>query len=115
MPRLVYDSTLGGSCPRCQKTLAKCRCAQILANNARPKTDGIVRIRREMKNGKPVTAIFDLPYNQTELQTLAARLKSACGSGGTAKDGIIEIQGDHRERIAELLRKDGHQVKFAGG
>lgn len=115
MPRLVYDSTLGGSCPRCKITLAKCRCAAILANNARPKTDGIVRIRREVKNGKPVTAILDLPYNPTELQTLAARLKSACGSGGTAKDGIIEIQGDHRERIAELLRKDGHQVKFAGG
>ncbi|MFM1870861.1 MAG: hypothetical protein RL398_283 [Planctomycetota bacterium] len=115
MARLAYDSALGGSCPRCRKTLSKCRCAEQIAANVRPQGDGVVRIRREVKNGKPVTVVLGLPCNQAELKDMAAKLKIACGSGGTAKDGAVEIQGDHRERVAEYLRKAGHEVRFAGG
>lgn len=115
MARLAYDSALGGSCPRCRKTLSKCRCAEQIAANVRPQGDGIVRIRREVKNGKPVTVVLGLPCNQAELKDMAAKLKAACGSGGTAKDGAVEIQGDHRDRVAEYLRKAGHEVRFAGG
>ena len=112
---LVYDSATGGSCPRCRKILAKCRCAQQLAANVRPVTDGVVRVRREVRNGKTVTVVFDLPMRADEVATLAGKLKAACGSGGTAKDGMVEIQGDHRERVVAFLQRAGHQVKLAGG
>ena len=115
MTRLAYDSATGGMCPRCRKQLVKCRCAEQIAKNVRPVGDGVVRVRREVRNGKPMTAILGLPLRADELAAFATRLKAACGSGGTAKDGVIEIQGDHREKIAEVLRKAGHEVKFAGG
>jgi translation initiation factor 1 len=115
MVGLVYDSATGGTCPRCRKHLAKCRCAAQLAAQARPVGDGVVRVRREVRNGKPVSVVLGLPLNAAELQALAAKLKASCGTGGTAKDGAIEIQGDHRERLVELLRKAGHEVKLAGG
>jgi len=115
MGRVVYDSALGGSCPRCRKTLAKCRCAEQIAANTRPAGDGIVRIRREVRNGKPLTVVLGLPCTADELRKVAAQLKQACGSGGTAKDGVIEIQGDHRERVAATLRDAGHEIRFAGG
>jgi translation initiation factor 1 len=112
---LAYDSATGGTCPRCRKKLAKCRCAADLAKNATPIGDGVVRIRREMRNGKPVTVVLGLALRAEELAKKAAELKAKCGSGGSAKDGAIEIQGDHRERIAEWLQSEGHSVKFAGG
>jgi translation initiation factor 1 len=112
---LVWDSATGGTCPRCRKQLAKCRCAQQVAANTRPAGDGVVRVRREVRNGKTVTVVFDLPLRADELAALAAKLKAACGTGGTAKDGAIEIQGDHRDRIVAFLQKAGHVVKLAGG
>ena len=79
--------------------------------------DGIVRIWLEKKgrNGGPVSIIRGLPNDKTALLALAARLKKACGTGGSAKDGEIIIQGDHRERIAAELARDGLRVKLAGG
>jgi translation initiation factor 1 len=115
MTRLVYDSATGGSCPRCRKTLAKCRCADQIAAAARPAGDGIVRVRRELRVGKTLTVVLGLPLNAAELVAFAARLKAGCGTGGTAKDGAIELQGDHRERVVALLRQAGHEVKLAGG
>jgi translation initiation factor 1 len=112
---VVFDSATGGTCPRCRKRLDRCACARQIAAAARPTTDGVVRIRREVRNGKAVTVVFDLPLRADELASLAGRLKAACGSGGTAKDGCIEIQGDHRDKVAAFLQKAGHTVKFAGG
>jgi translation initiation factor 1 len=79
-------------------------------------TDGVIRISRERggRNGKVVTVIQGLPSGPV-LLTLAADLKRFCGAGGTVKDGALEIQGDHRERLAERLRALGHPVKLAGG
>ena len=113
--RLAYDSSTGGTCPRCRKHLTKCRCAQQVAANAPPHTDRTVRVRREVRNGKTVTVVLDLPLRVAELDALAAKLKAACGSGGTAKDGAVEIQGDHRERVVAFLQRAGHRVVLAGG
>ena len=79
--------------------------------------DGIVRIARDRgsRGGKGVTVIHGLRVRGVALDALAAELKRLCGAGGTVKDGVVEIQGDHRERIAEKLRALGHTVKLAGG
>ncbi|MGR9106245.1 MAG: stress response translation initiation inhibitor YciH [Gammaproteobacteria bacterium] len=82
-----------------------------------PKGDGIVRIRRETKGrmGKGVTTISGLLLGPEELKALAKELKRLCGSGGSIKDGVIEIQGDQREIVQRELQKKGYTVKLAGG
>ena len=79
--------------------------------------DGVVRISREKGNrgGKTVTVVRGLPERGPALEARAAELKRLCGAGGSLRDGAIEIQGDHRERIAERLRTLGYTVKLAGG
>ncbi len=76
-----------------------------------------IYIHRESKGrgGKPVSLVKNLALPKSELKALAKKLKQSCGSGGTVKDGIIEIQGEHRKKIAEMLEKLGYQVKIAGG
>jgi translation initiation factor 1 len=83
----------------------------------RPSGDGVVRIRREVsgRKGKGVTTIAGLDLPDPELKQLAKSLKQLCGTGGSVKNGIIEIQGDHREKIRSSLEKLGHTVKLAGG
>jgi translation initiation factor 1 len=82
-----------------------------------PAGDGVVRIWLEKKgrNGTPASIVRGLPNDRDALLALAGRLKRACGTGGSAKDGEIIIQGDHRERLAELLASEGLRVKLAGG
>jgi translation initiation factor 1 len=83
--------------------------------DARVPGDGIVRIFRDRsgRNGKVVTVIRGLPGK--ELEGRATELKRLCGAGGAVKDGAVEIQGDHRERIANKLQSLGYTVKLAGG
>jgi translation initiation factor 1 len=83
----------------------------------RPAGDGVVRIRREVsgRKGKGVTTIAGLEMSDADLKKLAKTLKQLCGTGGSVKNGIIEIQGDHREKIREALESQGHTVKLAGG
>ncbi|MDF2177161.1 stress response translation initiation inhibitor YciH [Aliiglaciecola sp. CAU 1673] len=85
--------------------------------NAVPSGDGIARIRRETKGrkGKGVTTVSGVLMAETELKMLCAELKKLCGTGGTLKDNVIEIQGDHRDKIKAALEKKGLQVKLAGG
>lgn len=114
---LVYSTELGRICPGCGQPAAQCACK---ANaRARPAGDGVVRVRRETagRKGKGVTAIHGLPLDDAALTTLAKQLKAACGSGGTAKDGVIEIQGDHLDKVLDWLkaRPEGWTVKRAGG
>jgi translation initiation factor 1 len=82
-----------------------------------PRGDGIVRVRRETggRGGKTVTAIHGVALAEQQLKELAGALKRLCGTGGTIKDGTIEIQGDHRERIVAALEQRGYTVKLAGG
>jgi len=83
----------------------------------RPRGDGIVRVRRETqgRGGKTVTTIAGVPLADDALAALAGELKRRCGTGGTAKDGVIEIQGDHRDRLVAELEQRGYTVKRAGG
>ena len=82
-----------------------------------PRGDSVVRVRRETGNrgGKTVTTIHGVPVVDTALKELAGELKRMCGTGGTVKDGVIEIQGDHRDKIVAALAKRGYTVKLAGG
>lgn len=84
---------------------------------AAPVATGVVRIWLEKKgrNGTPVSIVRGLSQDREALAALASRLKRACGTGGSAKDGEIIIQGDHRARIAELLEQEGVRAKLAGG
>ena len=101
-------------CPDCGKPKATCACRQ---QKPISKGDGIVRIRRETKGrkGKGVTVITGIPLDHQSLRKLAKRLKQRCGAGGTLKEGVIEIQGDHRDLVVEELEKQGYKVKRSGG
>lgn len=111
---LVYSTDAGRMCPECRQPVAKCVCNSI---QAVPTGDGIVRVSRETKGrgGKAVTVVKGVLLAEAELAQLGKQLKAACGTGGTVKDGVIEVQGDHVERVMEALKKLGHTVKRAGG
>lgn len=111
---LVYSTEQGRMCPVCRKPVAGCLCRKA---GPAPKTDGIVRVRLETKGrkGKGVTVIVGVPVNAGELEAIGRELKQRCGSGGTVKEQVIEIQGDHRETVIAELQKRGWTVKRAGG
>lgn len=77
--------------------------------------DGVVRVSRERRRGKGVTLITGAPLTGPELSALGKSLKQRCGSGGTTRDGVIEIQGDHRDVVVEQLQARGWTVKRVGG
>ena len=116
--KLVYSTEFGRICSRCGKPAENCSCK---AKKATPRSDiqfdGIIRIRRESKGrkGKIVTAISGFQEGADDLKQIARKLKSQCGSGGSIKDGVIIIQGDHRQTIQSELQKQGFKVKLAGG
>lgn len=114
---LVYSTEHGALCPDCRQPAAECRCAELAEQARLAELDGIVRIRRETsgRKGKGVTTISGVPLPEAELKTLAKRLKKVCGTGGAVKGGVIEIQGDHRERLKAELETHGYTVKLAGG
>ncbi|MDO8210380.1 translation initiation factor [Conexibacter sp. CPCC 206217] len=82
-----------------------------------PQGGGRVKVRRETsgRRGKTVTTITNVPLNDEGLRELAGRLKKRCGVGGSAKDGVIELQGDHRDAVMDVLRADGYDAVLAGG
>jgi translation initiation factor 1 len=111
---LVYSTELGRTCPTCRRPLAECACGAELAVS---RGDGIVRVSRETKGrkGAGVTVITGLGLSGAALTELASALKKRCGSGGTIKDGRLEIQGDHRDLLVTELGKRGFAVKRSGG
>jgi translation initiation factor 1 len=113
--RLVYSTDSGRMCPICRLAVTACECKARAAAQAVGK--GQVRVSRETKGraGKGVTLVRGLPLDATALAELAKRLRTACGSGGTVKDGVVEIQGDHCERVMTLLAQAGFTPKRAGG
>ena len=112
---LVYSTAHGRMCPNCGKPKGQCICKKKKGGGA--KSDGIVRVGRETKGrkGKGVTVITGLPGSADALRKLASELKAKCGSGGTVKDRVIEIQGEHRDVLVAELTKRGYTVKRAGG
>lgn len=118
---LVYSTESGrvANCPTCGLPYKQCRCNtdSVEGHVSVPKkSDGIVRVMRDRKQrgGKTVTVITGLPAT-ADLATLAQQLKKLCGSGGTVKDGAIEIQGDHCDKLQARLTALGYKVKRAGG
>jgi len=103
-------------CPTCRQPLAQCIC-RAAAASAVPAGDGVARVRRETqgRGGKAVTVVWGVPVDAAGLAALGKRLKALCGSGGTVKDGRIEIQGDHVDRVLAALQADGMRAKRAGG
>jgi len=104
--KLVYSTESGRICPSCKKY-----------TRTIPKGDGKIRVERSTKGrkGKGVSLISDLPLEGSSLKELAKKLKQKCGTGGTVKNGVIEIQGDHRDLLVEYLKTLGYKAVKAGG
>ena len=101
-------------CPGCRRPVADCSCGQPAKP---PAGDGIVRVSRatQGRSGKGVTLVSGLPLAPAELAALAKQLKALCGCGGTVEAGLIELQGEHRDKLVAHLQKAGWTVKRAGG
>ena len=112
--RIIYSTGLGSLCPNCRRPVRDCVCPKGAHGAARP---AAVRVGREIKGraGKGVTTVTGLPMSLTDIEILATRLKKRCGSGGTVREGVIEIQGDHRDVIVAELIKLGWPAKKSGG
>lgn len=111
--RLVYSTASGSICPKCGWPAADCRCSATLLAGREAVPDRVVaRLRLENRaSGKHVTVVDGLPDNADYVASLCRELKRACGSGGSVRDAAIELQGDQRERLRELLSRKGLQVK----
>jgi len=120
--RLVYSTETGRICPECGKRVSECFCKKqkVVKADKRPTgypNDGTIRIQREVKGrkGKPVTAVFGVPLENEELQKFAKTLKRRCSAGGSVKNGVIVIQGDHRQTLLDEIKNHGYTAKLAGG
>ena len=111
--RIVYSTEQGRICPDCSNPVNQCRCRKQTS----PSGDGKVRVSRETKGrkGKGVTLIKGLDMDAGALASMGKKLKAMCGCGGTVKEGVIVIQGDHIERILDYLKKQGVKAKRSGG
>ena len=112
--RIIYSTGIGNLCPNCRRPLRECVCPKGAPGAAKPTA---VRVGRETKGraGKGVTTITGLPMSAADIESLAGKLKKRCGSGGTVREGVIEIQGDHRDVIVSELAKLGWPAKKSGG
>jgi len=123
--RLVYSSEAGRMCPACGRKVSVCDCrgkgarARIAARSEAETLaagDGIVRVGRSTKGrgGKVVTTVSGVPGGDAARKALAAELKRSCGTGGAVKDGVIEIQGEHRDALVRALEARGFRTKRVG-
>jgi translation initiation factor 1 len=113
---IVYRTGVGRICPGCRRPAVECVC-KTKSGAARNPSAGGVRIGRETqgRGGKGVTVISGLPLSDDDLATLAKELKRRCGSGGTVRGGVIEIQGEHRDTLVAELTRRGYEPKRSGG
>ena len=112
---LVYSTEAGRMCPACRQPATGCTCRA--AGAVSTFADGAVRISRETKGraGKGVTVVRGLGLAEPELTAWAKAMKATCGTGGTVKDGVVELQGDHVLGVTAQLQKQGRTVKRVGG
>ena len=112
--RLVYSTDAGRICPDCRQPVAACVCKKATARLA-PR--GVIRVSRQTKGrgGKTVTRVEGVPLDDEALAQLGKQLRTTCGSGGTVKNGVIEVQGDHCEKVIEALKQGGYAAKRSGG
>jgi translation initiation factor 1 len=113
---LVYSTGVGRICPGCRRPIEQCSCRLSDGRPANPGA-GVVQVARETqgRGGKAVTVIRGLNLGAAALAELAGELKRRCGSGGTMRDGVIEIQGEHRDALVAELQRRGHRARRAGG
>jgi translation initiation factor 1 len=112
--RIVYSTGIGTRCPNCRRAVRECVCPKG-APGAADLRSVVVARETQGRSGKGVTTVTGLPLSRTEIDALARALKKRCGSGGTVRDGIIEIQGEHRDVIVQELLKLGWPAKRSGG
>jgi translation initiation factor 1 len=112
--RIVYSTGAGTLCPNCRHAVRECVCPKGAPGAAKTPN---VHVGRETKGraGKGVTTVTGLALPAAEIEALAAQLKKRCGSGGTVREGVIEVQGDHRDTIVAALVKLGWPAKKSGG
>ena len=115
--RLVYSTDGGRARPAAAPATPPRSSPPSTPSSPRVPDDGVVRLFRDRggRGGKVVTVVRGLRERGPALERIAGELKRTCGAGGTIKDGSIEVQGDHRERVAEWLRARAYTVKLAGG
>ncbi len=113
--RPVYSTERGRLCPDCGQAVGDCRCNALRRDV--PAGDGIVRVALETKGrkGRGVTVVRGVALDAIALAEFGKQLKASCGSGGTVKDGVIEVQGDHRDAVCAALAARGLKVKRVGG
>jgi len=111
--RTVYSTATGGVCPTCGWPQRDCKCSTQFARDEAVPARIIAKLRMEKKGrgGKTVTVVYDLPNNAAFLKDLAGELKRACGTGGAVVENTVEIQGDLRDRVRDVLTKKGYTVK----
>jgi translation initiation factor 1 len=111
-PVYSTDPNRAKRCQRCGSDPCRCPPSRSL-----PPEQQEAQIRREKKGrgGKTVTVVRNLRLTAADLKSLGRHLRQECGSGGTVKEGVIEIQGDHRDKVAEVLQLLGYRTKFTGG
>lgn len=110
--RIVYSTDPRENtqkCPRCGEPAFDCACMKV--EKVPDQVTVKLRLEKSGRGGKAVTVLYDLPRNPTFLKELATKLKKACGTGGTAKEESVEIQGDYRDRLRQLLPTMGLKVK----
>ena len=109
--RLVYSSAAGRICPGCGRPERGCTCAEKSAAPVPGRPVAKLRVEKAGRGGKTVTVVFGLPQNAAFLKDLAQELKRACGTGGTVVEGGVELQGDLRPRVRDVLAQRGYVVK----
>jgi translation initiation factor 1 len=112
--KIIYSTGIGSLCSNCRRPVRECVCPKGAPGKPTPSS---IRVGRETQGraGKGVTTVTGLPLSVADIEALATKLKKRCGSGGTVRNGIIEIQGDHRDAIVAELIKMGWQAKRSGG
>ena len=112
--RLVYSTDAGRICPDCRQPTVACVCKKA---SARPASSGVIRVSRQTKGrgGKTVTRVEGMPLGDDALAQLGKQLRTVCGSGGTVKGGVIEVQGDHAGKVIDALKQEGYAPKRSGG
>ena len=111
--RLVYSTETSGKCSVCGWPQRNCQCSHRHAARQAVPTRLVAKLRTEKKGrgGKTVTVVYGLPENIDLLKELSQELKRACGTGGTIVEGAVELQGDLRDRVRDVLAKRGYVVK----
>jgi translation initiation factor 1 len=111
--RIVYSTDVGRVCPGCGWPVKDCKCSNRRAAEQMvpPRVTAKLRVEKTGRGGKTVTVIYDLPRNTAFLMDLARELKRTCGTGGAVSENTVELQGDLKDRVREMLTRKGWTVK----